>query len=78
MLANDKRRLATELNFYAAHKAEWLKTHAGKYLVAQDENLIGFYDSWESALKAGIAAFGVRRDFLVKQVLAEEPVYFIF
>jgi hypothetical protein len=50
----------------------------GKYVVAQDANLLGFYDSFESAFKAGVKAFGVRRDFLVKQVLAEEPVYFIF
>lgn len=78
MIADGKLRLATELNFYAANKAEWLQTDSGKYVVAQDENLLGFYDSFESAFKAGVASFGVGRDFLVKQVLAEELVYFIF
>jgi len=70
--------LATELALYAAHKNEWLKENVGKYVVAQDTNVLGFYESFEAALRAGILAFGVKRNFLVKQVLAEEPVYFIF
>lgn len=70
--------LATELELYAKHKHEWLERNEGKYVVAQDTNLLGFYESFEAGLKAGIIAFGVRRNFLVKQVLEEEPVYFIF
>jgi len=78
MPTDEKSRLATELSFYATHKAEWLERRSGQYVVAQDTNLLGFYDSWESAFKAGVVAFSVQRDFLVKQVLAQEPVYFIF
>jgi hypothetical protein len=78
MPTDEKSRLATELQFYAEHKTEWLREHSGKYVVAHDNNLLGFYDSWESAFKAGVVAFGVRRDFLVKQVLASEPVYFVY
>lgn len=78
MAVDDKSRLAAELAFYAEHKAEWLEKHSGKYVVAQDTNLLGFYTSFESAFKAGLVAFGVQRDFLVKQVLAEEPVYFVY
>jgi hypothetical protein len=78
MPADEKSRLATEVAFYAEHKAEWLEGHSGQYVVAQDRNVLGFYDSWENAFKAGVVAFGVRRDFLVKQVLAREPVYFVY
>ena len=78
MQTDEKSRLATELGFYAEHKAEWLEGHSGQYVVAQDTNLLGFYDSWEGAFKAGVLAFGVQRDFLVKQVLAQDPVYFFF
>jgi len=78
MQANEEKRLATELAFYAVHKAEWLTQHTGEYVVAQDRYLLGFYDSFQSAFKAGVRAFGVERDFLVKQLLAREPVYFIF
>lgn len=78
MPANEEKHLAVELSFYAEHKAEWLNNHSGKYVVAQDTSVLGFYDSFEIAFKAGVSAFGVQRDFLVKQVLAQEPVYFIY
>ena len=68
MAAEEQTRLAVELDFYAAHKAEWLEQHSGKYVVVQDED----------AFRAGVGAFGITRDFLVKQVLEHEPVYFVF
>lgn len=77
-MPDDQSSLATELELYAVHKHEWLEKNEGKYVVAQEKNVLGFYDSFESALKAGIIAFGVRRNFLIKQVLAKEPVHFIF
>ena len=74
----EQNRLSVELGYYAAHKAEWLRTHCGKYVVVQETKLLGFFSSWEQAFRSGVEAFGVRRDFLVKQVLAQEPVYFVF
>jgi hypothetical protein len=57
-------RLAVELDFYAAPKAEWLEEHSGKYVVVQDRNVLGFYASFEDAFRAGVSAFGIKRDFL--------------
>jgi hypothetical protein len=74
----DHGRLGTELKFYATHKPEWLKTHSGEFVVVKDSNLLGLYAAWEQAFRAGVAAFGLREDFLVKQVLAQEPVYYVF
>jgi len=78
MAAEEQTRLAVELDFYAAHKAEWLEEHSGKYVVVQDRNVLGFYPSFEDAFRAGVGALGITRDFLVKQVLEREPVYFVF
>ena len=78
MAAEEQTRLAVELDFYAAHKTEWLEEHSEKYVVVQDRNVLGFYRSFEDAFRAGVGAFGVTRDFLVKQVLEQEPVYFVF
>ncbi len=69
MAAEEQTRLAAELDFYAAHKAEWLQEHSEKYVVVQDRNVLGFYPSFEDAFRAGVGAFGVTRDFLVKQIL---------
>jgi hypothetical protein len=78
MAAEEETRLAAELEFYAAHKREWLEEHCEKYVVVQDCNVLGFYPSFEDAFRAGVTAFGITRDFLVKQVLDEEPVYFVY
>jgi hypothetical protein len=78
MPTEDKSRLAAELEYYAGHKHEWLKKHSEKFVAVQDNHVLGFYASFEDAFRAGMGAFGVERDFLVKQVLAKEPIYFIF
>jgi len=78
MSAEQKTRLAAELDYYAAHKREWLKEHCEKYVVIQDDNVLGFYASFEAAFRAGVGVFGVGRDFLVQQVLEHEPVYFVY
>ena len=74
----EQDRLAVELEFYAAHKAEFLKRYSGEYVVIQGTTILGFFQSWEHAFRSGVEAFGVREDFLVRQVLAREPVYFVF
>jgi hypothetical protein len=79
--ANSRRnegRLAAELHFYSAHKEEWLRKHRGEYVVVHGTTLLGFFHSWEDAFRSGVKSFGVRDDFLVKQVLAENPVHFVF
>ncbi len=75
--ANDLR-LSTELEFYAAHRQEWLRAHRGEYIAVQGTTLLGFFPSWEGAFQSGVQAFGVCKDFLVKQVLPREPVYFVY
>jgi len=74
----EEARLSIELKLFAAHKKEWLTDHSGDYVVVQGTTVLGFFKSWEKALRSGIEAFGVRDDFLVKQVLPQEPVYFVY
>lgn len=74
----EEKRLSVELEYYAANKRAWLRAHRGKYVVLQDSTLLGFFQSWEEAFRSGVQVFGVARDFLVKQVLAREPIYFLF
>jgi hypothetical protein len=52
--------------------------HRGEFVVIHDSNVLGFYTCWEKAFRAGVGAFGVQQDFLVKQVLVNEPVYFVY
>jgi hypothetical protein len=73
----EQDRLATEIKFYAAHKEEFLRAHSGEYVVIHGTTILGFFGSWEMAFRSGVEAFGLQEDFLVRQVLAREPIYFI-
>jgi hypothetical protein len=73
----EEDRLAIELQFYAAHKQEFLKRHSGEYVVIHGTTILGFFQSWEQAFRSGADAFGMREDFVVKQVLARDPIYFV-
>jgi hypothetical protein len=69
---------STELKVFEQHRSDWLRSHPGTYVVIQDEAILdGFFSTYAEAFKAGLAKFGVRRSFLVKQVWITEPVYFV-
>lgn len=67
--------LAQELETFDRIKEELL-SEEGKYAVIKGDELIGVYAAYEDALKVGYAKSGVE-PFLVKKILAIEPVNFI-
>lgn len=71
-------RFSVELDIFERHRKEWSRTHPGAYVVIQGQTIVeGFFATYADALKAGLQKFGVRQDFLVKQIWATEPVYFV-
>lgn len=77
MAAEEKTRLALEIEFYELHKREWLKRHSGDYVVVKGGEVLGFYSSFGAAYSAGAGAWGVYTDFLVRQILEHEPVFLV-
>jgi hypothetical protein len=78
MAVEDQTRLLTELDYYAVHKGEWLSQQAGKYVVIKERQVLGFFSSFPDAFKAGAVKYGLETDFLVKQIVEREPVFFVF
>jgi hypothetical protein len=78
MAADQQARLAAELEYYSQHKAEWLAHKTGHYVVVKGSRLLGFYSDFEAAYRAGVASYGLSTDFLVKQILEHEPVFFVY
>jgi hypothetical protein len=76
-MASAERKLAAELELFEQKKAEWLRSHAGEFVVIAGAKIAGFYPDYESAFRAGLETSGLGNSFLVKQVWAEEPVYLI-
>jgi len=77
MAADQQTRLRIELDYYAQHKGEWLVHKGGQYVVIKDSTPLGFYQTFEAAYRAGAGAYGIETDFLVKQILEYEPVFFV-
>jgi len=67
-----------ELKVFEKHRDEWSRSHPGEFVAIQDHVIVEeFFDTYARAFRAGLQRFGVRRVFLVKQVWATEPVYFV-
>ncbi|HVM93258.1 MAG TPA: hypothetical protein VMT67_10630 [Terriglobales bacterium] len=71
-------RLAKELQCYTLHKDEWLRRHRDQYVVVRDSTVLDFFPTFEAAYQAGAGAWGLSTDFLVKQIIEHEPVFFVF
>jgi hypothetical protein len=78
MVSGEQARLAVELEYYAAHKRDWLRKYSGNYVVVKESSVLGFYQNFELAYRAGATMYGISTDFLVKQVLEHDPVFFVF
>jgi hypothetical protein len=76
MSAEDKT-LQVELRVFEQHRQEWLRSNPGEFVVIVGPKVIGFHPDYESAFKAGLSTAGLGKNFLLKQVWAEEPVYLI-
>ena len=47
--------------------------HAGKFVLIKESQIIGLYDTWDAARKAGLRLY-LMEPFMVHEVRAEEPL----
>lgn len=71
-------RLDAELELYEANKAEWLQTRRDQFVVIKGTDLLGFFNDFHDGYRAGVEKYGINTDFLVKRVVAQEPVFVVF
>ncbi len=70
--------LSRELAFYEQHKTDWLPNHENQFVVVAGEEVAGFYADYKTAWDAGTERFGLRANFLIKQICTREPVYVLY
>ncbi len=70
--------LDRELSLYEARKLEWSRNYLNQFVVIAGDRVEGFHPDYESAFKAGIQAFGLQQQFLIKQICVTEPVYVVY
>ena len=67
--------LAAEYKTFLAHQDEFMQGHLDEFVLIKKENVIGFYKSYENALRDGLSRFG-NVPFFVKVVAKEEEIHF--
>ena len=71
-------RLTLETELYEAHKTEWLQRYSGQFVVIKGKIPLGFFADFHNAYLAGVEKYGSDTDFLVKRIVAQEPVFLVF
>lgn len=71
-------RLSVETEIYETHKAEWLNSYRGHFVVIKSQEVLGFFPEFREAYYAGVEKYGISTDFLVKRVVPQEPVFVVF
>jgi hypothetical protein len=77
-MATEHNDLQADFEVFERNRRDWFRTHANEFVVVGDGKMLGFYPDYETALKAGLHSLGVKKQFLVKQVCQEEPVFVIY
>lgn len=67
--------LEKEMETYLAHRDNLLREE-GKFVVIRGDEIAGTWQTYEDALKAAYAQFGLG-GFMVKQILAIEPIHYV-
>ncbi len=71
-----KMTLEKELETYKKNLPDLKAKHEGKFVLIHGETVVDTFSTYEDAIKAGYQQFKAE-PFLVKQVFAIEPVFFV-
>jgi len=67
--------LEKEYNLFLNRLKEFLPDHHDQFVLIKGKDVVGFYDSYETALTEGLKRFG-NVPFFIKEVKEEEDVHF--
>jgi hypothetical protein len=67
--------LEQEIEFYQ-RELQSLLQHEGKFVVICEQSILGIFDTYEDALKAGYNRYGLK-PFLVKMIQSVEQAQFL-
>ena len=67
--------LEKEYKFYLHHLDEFIGQHLHQFVLIKKDKVVGFYDSYAEALRAGLKDFG-NVPFFIKEIEQQEEVHF--
>jgi hypothetical protein len=63
--------LENEMLYFNEHLSEWIVNRSDKFVLIKENDLIGFYNTFDEALAEGARRFGLV-SFLVRQVTEKQ------
>ena len=72
-----EKDLTKNLDFVQKNRSQLLQTYRNKFLLVYDGEVVGSFDSYESAANEGVRIYGTESPFLVSPILEKEPMNFI-
>ena len=67
--------LEHEYGVFLSHLNEFLQAHINEFVLIKGEEVVGFFKSYEAALRNGLKRFG-NVPFFIKAVKKEEEVHY--
>lgn len=67
--------LEQEYKFYLDHLKKFISKHLNQFVLIKENEVVGFFESYEDALRAGLKNFG-NVPFFIKEVKKKEEVHF--
>lgn len=77
-MAAAEESLKPERLRYEQHRLEWALHHSNEFVLLFGDADVEFFSDYESALRAGLHKYGFNASFLIQEVCAREPVFFIY
>lgn len=74
-MANEN--LTKNQEFVNANLGKFLNLYKNKYILVNEQKVVGSFDTYEAAAEEGIKAFGIDGNFLVYYVTETTPVNFV-
>ena len=68
--------LEQEYNFFLSHLKEFSQNHLHEFVLIKGEQLVGFFNSYEKALRDGLTRFGTQTPFFIEEVKEKEEVHY--
>jgi hypothetical protein len=72
-----EKDLKSNLDFVIQNKNHLLKEYRNKYILVFEKEVVGSFDTYEKAAEEGVRVYGMDANFLVYQVLDNDPLNFV-
>ncbi|MFH1005285.1 MAG: hypothetical protein V1781_07315 [Bacteroidota bacterium] len=69
--------LKKNYDYIVSNKQSLLNLYRNKFILVYEQQVVGSFDTYEAAAETGVTTYGTTGDFLVYEMLENEPTNFL-